>query len=375
MGKRDGSDSERELDVLVTPVGVVRANVSDSEEVSLADFAVVFAGSFAWGRVGTVSLGVREVSLQGYGLEPVQLRTTTNVLPKPVRGAVPPGLLGGQACQFGSKTCGSQSCTQNAGEHRVFQWFSSHIPRHAVGVGNCTTPQQLPHLAVSLGSGPVGLTTHSSGNASAKGAQRRLLKSIQERVTAAAAVQQQHERRFGTKLAELAQAVGAAVSWRNIYVPAETGPVMPTTYGFSWIDIGPKTNDWRYIQFGWDNIFASYTAGVLDYKEAAYSNLIGIVMAKSNDGYVPNHADGGSISSASEPAVGGKVLLDLFQRFSDVWIVELLLDHLVDWSDWVGAPKSGRSGSVCGPRLYHDWQRLRDLQHELLDGQQLPGWR
>jgi hypothetical protein len=109
---------------------------------------------------------------------------------------------------------------------------------------------------------------------------------------------------------------------------------MPTTYGFSWIDIGPKTNDWRYIQFGWDNIFASYTAGVLGYKEAAYSNLIGIILAKGNDGFVPNHAAGGAISSGSEPANGGKVLLDLYQRFKDDWIVELLLDNLIDWSDW-----------------------------------------
>lgn len=51
-------------------------------------------------------------------------------------------------------------------------------------------------------------------------------------MAAAAAVQQQHEQRFGTEHAELAQALGAAISWRNIYVPAETGPVMPTTYGF-----------------------------------------------------------------------------------------------------------------------------------------------
>ena len=35
---------------------------------------------------------------------------------------------------------------------------------------------------------------------------------------------------------------------------------MPVTYGFSWITPGPLTNDWRYILFCWDNIFASYTA-------------------------------------------------------------------------------------------------------------------
>jgi hypothetical protein len=124
---------------------------------------------------------------------------------------------------------------------------------------------------------------------------------------------------------------------------------MPTTYGFSWIDIGPTTNDWRYIQFGWDNIFASYTAGVLGYKDAAYSNLIGIIKAKSFDGFVPNHADGGSIASHSEPANGGKVLLELFERFHDSWIVEVLIDDLIDWNDWQWRQRRvvGPAGSRC----------------------------
>ena len=40
---------------------------------------------------------------------------------------------------------------------------------------------------------------------------------------------------------------------------------MPVTYGFSWIAPDPATNDWAYILFCWDNIFASYSAGVLGY--------------------------------------------------------------------------------------------------------------
>ena len=56
--------------------------------------------------------------------------------------------------------------------------------------------------------------------------------------------------------------------------------------------------------------------------------------AKANDGYVPNHAAGGAISSTAEPAVGSKVLLELYKRFQDDWIVQLLLDDLIDWNDW-----------------------------------------
>ena len=117
---------------------------------------------------------------------------------------------------------------------------------------------------------------------------------------------------------------------------AEEGPVLPMTYGFSWITPTKRgaSNDWKYVMFCWDNIFASYTAAVLGYRDAAYSNLIQIVEAKSRDGYVPNWAAGGSKNTVAEPAVGGRVLLELFERFNDTWIVELLFDHLLDWSKW-----------------------------------------
>ena len=72
---------------------------------------------------------------------------------------------------------------------------------------------------------------------------------------------------------------------------------------------GTPTNR-KYILFCWDNIFASFTAGVLGYRDAAYSNLIQIVRAKTNEGYVPNWAAGGSKNTVAEPAVGGRVLLD-----------------------------------------------------------------
>ena len=36
----------------------------------------------------------------------------------------------------------------------------------------------------------------------------------------------------------------------------------------------------------------------------------------------------------TEPPVGAKVLLSLYERFGDRWLVELLFDDALDWSDW-----------------------------------------
>ena len=65
-----------------------------------------------------------------------------------------------------------------------------------------------------------------------------------------------------------------------------------------------------------------------------------IVKSKTNDGYVPNWAAGGSKNTVAEPAVGGRVLLELYQRFKDKWLVELLFDDLLDWNRWQWSNRS-----------------------------------
>lgn len=91
---------------------------------------------------------------------------------------------------------------------------------------------------------------------------------------------------------------------------------------------------YRYTLFDWDNIFGSYMLGIGDShsaKAAAYSSLIQIVKAKTTAGFVPN---ANTITDRSEPPIGSKVLLELFKRHGDRWIVELLFDDLLDWSNW-----------------------------------------
>lgn len=66
-------------------------------------------------------------------------------------------------------------------------------------------------------------------------------------------------------------------------------------------------------------------------KAAAYSCLIQIIKAKTINGFVPN---ANTVSDRTEPPIGAKVLLEMFKKQRDKWVVELLFDDLLDWSNW-----------------------------------------
>ena len=84
------------------------------------------------------------------------------------------------------------------------------------------------------------------------------------------------------------------------------------------------------------NIFASYMLG-LDARELAYSNFIQVIRSKTMEGFVPNFAAATRKSEdRTEPPIGAKVLLEMYRRWgsADNWLVELLFDDLLDWSNW-----------------------------------------
>jgi hypothetical protein len=88
-----------------------------------------------------------------------------------------------------------------------------------------------------------------------------------------------------------------------------------------------------------DNIFATYMTS-LSSKEIAYSNFIQVIRSKTAMGFVPNYSAGGTKSiDRTEPPIGAKVLLEMFKKFKDVWIVELLFDDLLAWNDWFVAER------------------------------------
>ena len=84
----------------------------------------------------------------------------------------------------------------------------------------------------------------------------------------------------------------------------------------------------------WDNIFASYLFA-LDARDFSYSNLIQVIRSKTSQGFVANFASAGQKSlDRTEPMIGAKVVLEIYKKYGDEWVVELLLNDLIDWHDW-----------------------------------------
>ena len=88
-----------------------------------------------------------------------------------------------------------------------------------------------------------------------------------------------------------------------------------------------SSNSFYYFHFlitEWDNLFASLMASLFD-KDIAYSNLFVSLRSKTPDGFLPNWSTAGGIRSSAdrtEPPVGAKILLELYKKFKDEWIVE-----------------------------------------------------
>ena len=84
----------------------------------------------------------------------------------------------------------------------------------------------------------------------------------------------------------------------------------------------------------WDTYFSTLLSAESD-KALAYSNLIEITRP-TVAGNVPGfRTQDTSVQDRSKPYVGALVLLRLYEKFSDEWIVELLFDDLLAWANWV----------------------------------------
>jgi hypothetical protein len=274
------SGGTQPLNALVEPLNCGSA----AGDVDCNDYALAILPRFAWFRAGQVGVDSKSGSIS---LTPMGMPTRTVVATKP----------------------GDDAIVLN----------NTHLGE--------------VKLVLGLGAGAVGVREQADAAADAAPTVDEIAKVI----SAARVTEYDSYKKYG-EYAEVKEAIQAATMWNYIYTPAEYGPFMPVSRSWDFVK-KPVDLDWGYVIFDWDNIFATYMTS-LSSKEIAYSNFIQVIRSKTAMGFVPNFSAGGSKSiDRTEPPIGAKVLLEMYNKFKDRWIVELLFDDLLAWNDWFVAER------------------------------------
>jgi hypothetical protein len=155
----------------------------------------------------------------------------------------------------------------------------------------------------------------------------RTLAEIEAAVARARAAAVRAAARWGD-LAEAFRAMQTVLAWNVIY-DAENDRV-----------ISPVSRVWNvnfggYVLFDWDTYFAAAMYGLFD-KPLAYANAVEITKSLTPGGFVPNFANAYGMASfdRSQPPVGSRVVLDLYRRHKERWLLAEVYDELLTWNRW-----------------------------------------
>eukprot|EP01045_Picozoa_sp_COSAG04_P000667 COSAG04_NODE_17_length_40288_cov_9.152728_23_plen_1697_part_00 len=164
--------------------------------------------------------------------------------------------------------------------------------------------------------------------------------------------------KYGTgDLADAQALVQAAVMYTLIQTPVEAGPFSTSTR------TGPQQEaDFQYYLFGSEELLGGFMHAMSN-RSLAYSSVVQAVRSRTSAGFVPSFSWGGFKNFVSgSPPWGGKVLLELFRRFGDEWIVELLFPDLLAWHDWSWTYRRLPSGlATCGAGGFPEWPPCGDM--------------
>jgi len=247
--------------------------------------------------------------------------------------------------RFGTITQGSDGLSVNA----VLPGFEN-VKVTAVGCKPVTFSKagSGPYLALPLdagsgsGSGIVGYTALIGSDVAPDGG----IPAMQSAISTARNIVDTYKLRYGD-LADVYEAMESILAWNTMYTPLE-GVITPVSRGWNF--------GAGYVIFDWDNLFLSYMAsfesGTL--KDISYSNLIQIIQARTLLGFVPNFASGTGISfDRTEPQIGAFVVQQIYNKWQDGWIVDLLFPALLSWNNWVWTHRRGE-GVLAGPDGHAD---------------------
>lgn len=139
---------------------------------------------------------------------------------------------------------------------------------------------------------------------------------------------------------EVAAAVQSSLAWNTIFDPEFRRVVTPVSRVWS-------SNQAGWVLFCWDTYFAALLAAQFGNRDLAYANLVEITRHAVPAGFVPNVANAyGFVSlDRSQPPVGAPILLEIFKRFGDRFILNMLFEPLLKWNRWWHAAR--RAGEGC----------------------------
>jgi hypothetical protein len=129
-------------------------------------------------------------------------------------------------------------------------------------------------------------------------------------------------------LASCHEAIQTCLAWDTIYEPTGRRVISPVSrlWNCTW---------GGYVMFCWDSYFAALLAAP-DHKDLACANAVEVTRGRAPAGFVPNFAstDDCPSSDRSQPPVGSMVVLDLYRRFQNRWLLEETYPTLLTWNRW-----------------------------------------
>jgi len=198
-----------------------------------------------------------------------------------------------------------------------------------------------PYLSFNL-QAPVGIYTGKA----------RSLEEIRQII---ARQQETHQKRAIAyrALSETYRAIQGVVAWNTIYDPLRGKVITPVSRIWSTFFGGNS------VLFCWDTYFGALLAAI-DNKDLASANAVEVTRGVRQYGMVPNYVGDAGLESAdrSQPPVGSIVVGEIYRKYGEKWLPELLFDDLLTWNRWWPAHRSQNNllhwGSDSLPPLYDD---------------------
>lgn len=183
-------------------------------------------------------------------------------------------------------------------------------------VADAYSVTSVPHLAFSTAKA-LGIST----------GKQRSLAEISAVVAKQRRVVEQRIASYGP-LSESFQAMQTILAWNATYDAPNERVISPVSRSWS--------AGWGgFVLFDWDTYFASYMYALFN-KELAYANAIEITKAITPDGFIPNYQSpyGQTSFDRSQPPIGSKVIMEIYKKYKEKWLLEEVYQELLTWNRW-----------------------------------------